>query len=48
MNIAVITGAASGIGREFAVALSEQRYSLDELWLIDLNDVGLRETADIT
>lgn len=46
MKIAVVTGAGSGIGREFAAALSEPKYGLDEIWLIDLNNAGLRDTAD--
>ena len=35
MNIAVITGASSGMGREFALRISEKyRTELDEIWLI--------------
>lgn len=44
MKIAVITGASSGIGREFALRISE-RYSLDEIWLIARREDRLRETA---
>lgn len=46
MKIAVVTGAGSGIGSAFAAALSEPKYGLDEIWLIDLNDAGLRDTAE--
>ena len=35
MKIAVITGASSGMGREFALRISEKyRTELDEIWLI--------------
>lgn len=44
MKTAVITGASSGIGREFALRISE-RYSLDEIWLIARREDRLRETA---
>ena len=33
MKIAVITGASSGMGREFAIQLS-QEVNLDEMWVI--------------
>ena len=32
--IAVITGASSGIGREFAYAIDQSISSIDEIWLI--------------
>lgn len=34
MKIAVITGASSGIGREFAVQIAKKYGKLDEIWLI--------------
>lgn len=34
MNIAVITGASSGLGWEYAKALYETRVELDEIWVI--------------
>lgn len=33
MKIAVITGASSGIGREFVYAV-DQKFQLDEIWVI--------------
>ena len=34
MKIAVITGASSGIGREFAVQIAKKYGKLDEIWLV--------------
>lgn len=34
MKIAVVTGASSGIGREFALQISRRYGKLDEIWLI--------------
>ena len=36
MKTAVITGAASGMGREFVLAVDKE-YKLDEIWVIDRN-----------
>ena len=33
MSIAIVTGASSGMGRDFARAL-DRTYSFDEIWLI--------------
>ena len=33
MRIAVVTGASSGMGRDFAIAIDKQ-YELDEIWVI--------------
>ena len=34
MKIAVVTGASSGIGREFAIQISKRYGKLDEIWLV--------------
>lgn len=39
MNIAVVTGASSGMGREFAKKIDS--YNLDEIWAIALDREGL-------
>lgn len=44
MRIAIITGASSGIGREFALVASE-KYKFDCIWLIARREDRLRETA---
>jgi hypothetical protein len=44
-RIAVITGASSGIGREFAMQIAENYPSLDEIWLIARREETLRELA---
>ena len=33
MNIAIVTGASSGLGKEFALQL-DSKYNFDEIWLI--------------
>ena len=43
MKIAVISGASSGMGAEFAKALDS--YNLDELWLIAKDDGLLDKVA---
>jgi NAD(P)-dependent dehydrogenase (short-subunit alcohol dehydrogenase family) len=42
---AVITGAASGIGRELALALARERCS--SLLLADINETGLKQTLEL-
>ena len=42
MNIAVITGASSGMGREFVTAI-DQEYELDEIWVIARREERLKE-----
>ncbi len=44
MRIAIVTGASSGIGREFALVISE-KYKLDCVWLIARREERLHETA---
>ena len=45
MKIAVITGASSGLGREYALEVSKKRDNIDENWLISRREDKLRETA---
>ena len=33
-KIAVVTGASSGLGREFVVQISEKYKTIDEIWVI--------------
>lgn len=43
MNIAIITGASSGMGKEFAIQLAPMLKRTDELWLIARNREKLEE-----
>ncbi len=45
MRVGIITGASSGIGREFALQIAGGDYC-DELWLIARNEAELQITAD--
>ncbi len=45
MKIAIITGASSGLGREYAKKVNEMRNDIDELWLIARRREGLENTA---
>ena len=42
-NIAVITGASSGIGREFAKQIARKYSKMDELWIIARREERLQE-----
>ena len=44
--IAVITGASSGIGREFAFAIDQSMNSIDEIWLVARRKDRLEEVAE--
>lgn len=46
MKIAVITGASSGLGREYAFSVVRNRPEIDELWLIARREDRLRQTAE--
>lgn len=43
MKIAIVTGASSGMGKEFALKLDELK--LEEIWIVALDQEGLDETA---
>ena len=45
MKIAVITGASSGLGREFARQIADKYRSIDELWIIARRRDRLEELA---
>ena len=45
MKIAVITGASSGLGREYALETAKSRDNIDEIWLIARREDKLKETA---
>lgn len=47
MNIAVITGASTGMGREFLLALDKE-YNYDEIWAIARSESKLRELDGLT
>ena len=40
-NIAIVTGASSGIGKEFFLSLNERKAGLDEVWVIARNEEKL-------
>lgn len=46
MNIAVVTGASSGMGRDFAIAIDKE-YELDEIWVIARRKERLEELSSI-
>ena len=48
MNIAVITGASSGIGKEYVRAVYEMYPELDEIWIIARRQKLLEEIAEST
>ena len=46
MKIAVITGASSGLGAEFAFETEKQLKDIEEIWLIARREDKLKELAD--
>ncbi len=42
-NIIVVTGAGSGIGKEFLIQLLKKETKIDEAWAIDFNNDALKE-----
>jgi hypothetical protein len=46
MNIVIITGASSGIGREFALQMDGHFNSIDEFWLVARSRERLSELAE--
>ena len=46
MNIAVITGASAGIGREFVYAVDRQEENLEEIWVVARRQERLEELQE--
>ena len=46
MNIAIITGASSGMGKEFVIQ-GDKRYNLDEIWVIARRKERLEELVPL-
>ena len=46
MKTAIITGASSGLGTEFALEVLKQRKDIEEIWLIARREDKLKEIAD--
>lgn len=46
MKTAIITGASSGLGKEYALAVCRMRPDIEEIWLIARREDKLRETAE--
>lgn len=47
-NIAIVTGASSGIGKEFFLSLNDRKDSLDEIWVIARSANKLEELRTLT
>ncbi len=47
MKIAIITGASSGLGKEFALAVDNNRQNIDEIWLLARREDKLKEVASL-
>ena len=47
-NIAIVTGASSGIGKEFFLSLNERADNLDEIWVIARNQDKLLQLQSFT
>jgi len=47
MDIAVVTGASSGLGREFVRQISQKKEAPDEIWAVARRIERLEELSDI-
>lgn len=45
MSVAIVTGASSGIGKQFAEALTHGHYGIDEIWVVARRRALLQELA---
>ena len=42
-RVAIVTGASSGIGKEFFLSLKDKQNELDEIWVVARNEEKLKE-----
>ena len=47
-NIAIVTGASSGIGKEFFLSLEDKKNELDEIWVVARNEEKLTQLQSLT
>ena len=47
-NIAIVTGASSGIGKEFFLSLNHRKEDLDEIWVIARSEEKLEALRSLT
>ena len=47
MNIAIITGASSGLGKEYVYAINQRYSSLDEIWVVARREDRLNEIKSL-
>ena len=47
-NIAIVTGASSGIGKEFFLSLQQRAQNLDEIWVIARSEDKLNALRELT
>ena len=47
-NIAIVTGASSGIGKEFFLSLNDRKDGIDEIWVIARSENKLEELRSLT
>ncbi|MBQ9118179.1 MAG: SDR family NAD(P)-dependent oxidoreductase [Clostridia bacterium] len=47
-NIAIVTGASSGIGKEFFLSLQDRAEGIDEIWVVARSEDKLRALASLT
>ena len=47
-NIAIVTGASSGIGKEFFLSLNNRKDGIDEIWVIARSENKLEELRTLT
>ena len=47
-TIAILTGASSGIGKEFFLSLNDRKEGLDEIWVIARSENKLRDLQSLT